>query len=618
MASSQIVCVLYGLAAVLGGAGVTAQNIGIAVLGLVREIAQALDVVLDGRLFLFANQQNKIPPFTEIQCVKGGRFSCAAVLPQRVTSLNFQSFCLYEIVQMVYNTGMPLRKGREETHVPFGSRKTGCALLRVLLCLLIVWLVSCTGALAECEMRALLIGVDEFVSRPSAAPSSANNVQTMKTLFSSARDPLQSIIVPPGPVTDADAFAALVQGTFADADEGDLSCLYLSTHGVYEEGQEPMLLLSDGVTENGLTPAQLEEAFDGIAGTKLIILDACNSGAFIGKGMSRPPEKVHFLGDDFKVLTSSGALEESWYWSSADGGAQGGFYFTHALTQGLSAASDYPADANRDGDVTLTELYSYLFSNHAASTPQVYPQVDDTVIYRYDPAAPRPSGLARSPIMDVTFSGTTLDLDTRQIGIEFIATRPVRVAYQIVYQRDGKWEFDNAQLIYDGAERFTAFGDEPGAISAGRKVRSINLGQMSQNQYGYVLVQLVSIDEDVLTVHAGRVICVPPTAGDMNLTARVQPAFDHSGGNELSIFIGHDYPCTLSVAIINEDGEVVHRLCHRQSTRPLQIEPAGSVFYWNGLLKNGDPAQPGQYRVRAQAHMNDTTVTVLSATFSIE
>ena len=334
--------------------------------------------------------------------------------------------------------------------------------------------------------------------------------------------------------------------------------------------------------------------------------------------MSHPPETVHFLGDDFKVLTSSGALEESWYWSSAEGGTQGGFYFTQALTQGLSAAGGYPADQNRDGAVTLNELYGYLLNNHAASTPQVYPQSDETVVFRYDPAAPQPTGLDRSPIVDVTFSGTTLDLDTRQISIEFIATRPVRVAYQIVYQRDGKWEFDNAQLIYDGAERFTAFGDEPGAISAGRKVRAINLGQLEGNEFGYVLVQLVSIDEGRLTVHAGRVICVPPTSGDMHLTARVQHSYQMEGGRELLIFIGHEYPCTLSVAIVDENDKVIHRLCHRQGTRPLQITPAGSVFYWDGLLKDGTPAAPGTYRVRAQAHMNDTTVTVLSATFTIE
>lgn len=516
---------------------------------------------------------------------------------------------------MVYNTGIRNRR-KEGMHVLFQGRSAGRASLRVLWALLALGVLWMGTACAEGQTRALLIGVDDFVSRPSAYPSSLNNVLSMQQLLASAG--LEQVVVPADPVTDAQAFASLVQQSFSQAGGEDISLLYLSTHGVYEQGQEPVLLLSDGVTESGLTPAQLEAAFAGIEGTKLIILDACNSGAFIGKGMSHPPETVHFLGEDFKVLTSSGALEESWYWSSAGGGAQGGFYFTQALVQGLSAASGYPADQNRDGSVTLYELYSYLLSNHAASTPQVYPQTDHTVIFRYDPDAPQLTGLERSPIMDVTFSGTTLDLDTRQISIEFIATRPVRVAYQIVYQRDGKWQFDNAQLIYDGAERFTAFGDEPGAISAGHKVRTVNLGQLEGDAFGYVLVQLVSIDEGVLTVHAGRVICVPPTSGEMNLTAKVQRSFVPSSGRELPIFIGHDYPCTLSVAIVDDQDRVIHRLCHRQPTRPLQIFPAGSVFYWDGLLKDGTPAPPGAYRVRAQAHMNDTTVTVLSAAFTIE
>lgn len=498
-------------------------------------------------------------------------------------------------------------------HVRFQGAKR--ASLRILFALLIL---LCLQSPALAKTRALLIGVDDFVSRPSASPSSMNNVLAMQGLLSSALEPVEDIAVPDAPVTTPDMFAALVHQAFQGARQEDVSLLYMSTHGVYEEGSEPVLLLSDGQTETGLTPAQLESAFDGIPGTKLIILDACNSGAFIGKGMSHPPENPPFLGDDFKVLTSSGAQEESWYWSSAEGSAQGGFYFTQALVQGMSASAGYPADQNRDGGITLSEIYSYLLSNHAASTPQVYPQSDQTVVFRYDPSAPQPTGLDRAPIVDVTFSGATLDQDTRQISIEFIATRPVRVAYQIVYQREGKWQFDKAQLIYDGAERFTAFGDEPGAISAGRKVRTVNLGQLDGDEFGYVLVQLVSIDGGKLTVHAGRVICVPPTQGDMQLMAHVPRSYSREGGRELPVLISHDYPCTLSVAIVDEEDRVIHRISHRQATRPLQISPAGSVFYWNGLLKDGTPVPPGVYRIRAQAHMNDESVTVLSAAFTVE
>lgn len=501
-------------------------------------------------------------------------------------------------------------------------RKEGARVpLRRWLCIGFLTLLCCLlPVLALGETRALLIGVDEFVSRPSAYPSSANNVHAMQQLLAGVVASPDHLSVPPSAVTDADTLEALVQSAFANAQQDDLSLLYLSTHGVYEPGAEPMLLLSDGQTETGLTPARLRQAFEGVMGTKLIILDACNSGAFIGKGMAEPMEDLHFLGDDFKVLTSSGALEESWYWSASDGknGRQGAFYFTQALTQSLSAANGYPADQNRDGCITLSELYDDLLLNHAASTPQMYPQNDDTVVLRYDVNQPLPTGLSRSPIMDVTFSGTMLDRDQRQLSIEFIATRPVRVAYQIVYQRDGKWEFDNAQLIYDGAERFTAFGDEPGAISAGRKVRTVNLNPLSGQDYGYVLVQLVSIDEGRLTVHAGRVICIPPQEGDMNLTASVEKTLVLSGDRELSIFIGHDFPCALSVAIVDENEKVVARLCHRQSTRPLQVSPSGSVFYWNGMQRDGTPAKPGTYRVRAQAHLNDTSVTVLSSAFTVE
>ena len=297
---------------------------------------------------------------------------------------------------------------------------------------------------------------------------------------------------------------------------------------------------------------------------------------------------------------------------------QGSFYFTQALAQSLSAAYGYPADQNRDGCVVLSELYEYLVLNHAASTPQVYPQSDDFVVFRYDVSQPLPTGLARAPIMDVTFSGTTLSRSSRQITIEFIAMRPVRVAYQVVYQRDGKWEFEHAQLIYDEAERFTAYGDQPGAISAGRKVRTLTLGELDEGVYGYAMVQLVTIDQGKLTVHAGRVISIPPDATDMVLTASVADTFDPSGGRELSIFIGHEYPCALSVSILDEEDRVVYRLCHRLSTRPMQMNPEGTVLYWDGRLKDGTAAEPGIYRVRAEAVMNDAAVTVISSAFIIQ
>lgn len=471
--------------------------------------------------------------------------------------------------------------------------------------------------------RALLIGVDEFVSQPSAYPSSTNNVYAMQEMFQAAAEPLEKILVPDAPVTSVQQLTELIQRVFGGAEAGDVSYLYISTHGLYdpENGVEPALLLSDGQTENHLTPEELEAAFDGISGTKVLILDACNSGAFIGKGMTEWDEPPCFLGDDFKVITSSGAREESWYWSAGEDAKQeerqGAFYFTQALCDALSAACGYPADQNHDGSITLKELYDYLLLNHAASTPQVYPQNDDDfVIFRYDPSEPLPTGLERSPIMDVTFSDLVLDQDSREITIEYIAMRPVRVAYQLVYRREGRWEFENAQLIYDDSERFSAFGDQEGAVSAGWKQRTLRLDELAGDAYGYALVQLVSIDRGKLRVHAGRVLCVLPEEEPPAPTVEISGSFAPETGRELAVFVGHNSPCTLSVAILDEEGQVVERLCHRRSTRPMGL--AGTTLYWDGKQRDGSPAPAGTYRVRAQIHWKGQTLSVESETFELE
>lgn len=470
--------------------------------------------------------------------------------------------------------------------------------------------------------RALLIGVDEFVTQPSAYPSSTNNVYAMQEMFQAAAEPLEKILVPDAPVTSAQQLTELIQRVFGGAEAGDVSYLYISTHGLYdpENGVEPALLLSDGQTENLLTPEELEAAFDGISGTKVLILDACNSGAFIGKGMTEWDEPPCFLGDDFKVITSSGAREESWYWSAGEDAKQeerqGAFYFTQALCDALSAGCGYPADQNHDGSITLKELYDYLLLNHAASTPQVYPQNDDFVIFRYDPSEPLPTGLKRSPIMDVTFSDLVLDRDSREITIEYIAMRPVRVAYQLVYRREGRWEFENAQLIYDDSERFSAFGDQEGAVSAGWKQRTLRLDELADDAYGYALVQLVSIDRGKLRVHAGRVLCVLPEEEPPAPTVEISGSFAPETGRELAVFVGHTSPCTLSVAILDEEGQVVERLCHRRSTRPMGL--AGTTLYWDGKQRDGSPAPAGTYRVRAQIHWKGQTLSVESETFELE
>lgn len=464
------------------------------------------------------------------------------------------------------------------------------------------------------QNRALLIGVDLFVSQQSTYPSSANNVQDMYKTLENSILPFRTILIPEQPATSVEMLAGWIRETFRDADEDDACYLYVSTHGEYDADGSAVLLLSDGVTEETLTAQALEAMFSGIAGTKIILLDACFSGAFIGKGMREQPAEVCFRSPEFKVLTSSGAMEESWYWNGQQDAAQGSFYFTQVMTQGLGQRWGYPADQNRDGEVTLAELYGYLLKNHGASTPQVYPQTDDTVIFAYDPDTEDLED--RAAVVDVEFSGDSIRPD-ESLTLSFTVVRPVRVAYQIVYRRDGEWQFGEAELNYDETDRFTAFGELAGALLPGRKLRSITLARDAEDLYGYVLVQLVSLEAGRLTVQTGHVIAVTPAEGDLALAVSAPESFLAAEGAELPIFVAHAYPCTLSVKVTDMNGNTVRRLSYREASRPLGVVPDGSCFYWDGRDRSGDPVPQGEYRVFAEGWIGDTMFTAQSEPVAI-
>ena len=467
--------------------------------------------------------------------------------------------------------------------------------------------------------RALLIGVDTFISKENTASTAENDVQIMADTLRFGTIPFETILIPDQPVSSAQILEHVIREAFQEADDSDNSYLYISTHGAYNDDGEAVLLLSDGQTEVGVTAMELQAMLDGIRGRKVLVLDACYSGAFIGKGCRVQPDKVAFRTPDYKVLTSSGAAEESWYWNGQGNAgqgnaAQGSFYFTQVLAQGLSPRWNYPADLNKNGAVTLAELHHYLLQNHGASTPQLYPQEDDTVIFTYNPAAKIAED--RAPIVDVVFSDDVMLADDT-VTLTFTAVRPVRVAYQIVYFREGKWQFDEAELLYDNAERFTAFGDLAGAVMPGRKVREITLAPNGNDLYGYVLVQVLSLEEDVLTLQTGHVITVTPRTGNLLLSVQTPDVFRAAVGTELPIFVQHSLPCALSVTVVDKEGHTVKRLSFRSSTRPLGIWPAGSCYYWNGRDAGGSLVPAGEYRVRVEAWMGDSSFAANSQIIEI-
>ena len=484
------------------------------------------------------------------------------------------------------------------------SRLAGLALV-IWLCLLPM------TARAQGVNRALLVGCDRFVTQEDTAPASANNVMQMAEAISGGAMNLETLITRRNDVSSPAELEELIQAAFSQAEEGDVSYFYISTHGVWAQGQDNgdmMLLLSDGERENGVTARQLREMFDRIAGVKVLILDACHAGSVIGKGVHAPFTNV-FQGADYKVICSSGGAEESWFWSGAEEGeaAVGAGYFSGAVVRGISTTGGYGADENRDGTVTLTELKRYLLAHHGESTVQTYPEEDDFAVLTYDAASY--NGRRRdSYIESVSFDSDVLSQEEPTANFSFTVLKPVHMAYQIVYQRKGRWDFENAGLRYDNEEN----PGSRGYLSPGLKERALTLSLSGEDSYGYALLQMITQADGQPSLASSRVLCVPPAAGNPLLEILPQDSFTPDTGQELGFVVHHQYPCELTVTIEDMAGKTVRRLASRQGSRPQQLLPRGSTFCWNGRANNGEMAAPGQYRVCVKAYVGGEMYEALS------
>lgn len=498
-------------------------------------------------------------------------------------------------------------------------RRSWTALLLLWLCLPLFArgeAVQLTSAYGNGRVnRALLVGCDRFVGQPDTTPSSANNVERMARTLSGGTMSLETLVARPNGVGSTGDLAGLVLDAFDGADEDDVSIFYISTHGIWQEGMGSSgmtLLLSDGKSEVGLTARQLRSMFDQIRGTKVLMLDACHAGAMIGKGVNEQLANV-FAGPEYVVLCSSGGAEESWFWSGEIDGERlaGAGYFSGALVRGLSAEGGFGADENRDGSVTLTELKRYLLDNHGASVVRTYPEESEFALLTYD-ASTYTEHRREALIEHVSFEADVLSAQEPTVSFSFNVVSSVQVAYQLVYHRQGRWDFDNAQIIYDNNGSFGAWAMPGRLLSPGMKQRAITVSRAEAGDSGYVLLQLLTIDRGMPSVACSRVLCIPPEAGDPQLRVTAPAIFCPDAWEELTFNVLHETPCELTVTIIDAQGKTVRRLSSRQGSRPEMLEPSGTCFTWDGMRSDGTRAPDGAYYIRIRAYVGEEMYELIS------
>lgn len=460
-------------------------------------------------------------------------------------------------------------------------------------------------------LRALLVVCDEFESQPDTAPSSYNNaVRLRRALLHDVRGYQRIRVVHNRALTAAD-FDALVEEAFLDAGPYDQSLVYIATHGLLEQGEQGdgfAALFSDGEQEHVVSAGQIRDSLVKVKGQVVLLLDACFSGAAIHKGMDAPLVSSAFTGTRIKVLTSAGGHEPSFLWTDGLGRSQGGSYFAEALIDGISWRGLFAADVNRDGLITLLELFAHQRKHYGASTPMVYPENDSTVVFAYSPG--QREGEIR-PITHLDFDARTIDREDDLLSFSYTLHREERLAYQLVYMQDGVWRFHQPQSI-------TVMGDMDGLIRPGRKQEALRLLPGQQPTSGYLLLFLLTVVEDRSFPQACVLISAQPVLDKESLALESAASFAPASGEEAAFVLRHQGALQLSARVVNEQGAAVMQLLYEEQSRPLHLSREGTSIYWNGRQENGDLAPAGRYRLEVEVSAGDGRESLLSEWFELK
>jgi hypothetical protein len=186
----------------------------------------------------------------------------------------------------------------------------------------------------------------------------------------------------------ADLMRRRIQGFFNDRRRADTLLLHFSCHGLKSESGELYLAASD--TEPPLLAATavasqfVRGCMSGTrAGRSVLFLDCCYGGAFSrGSASVRASGEVNVLesfvkdepvsGRGWAVITASDSMEYSFEGSElAENSAPRPSVFTHAVVEGLETGE---ADLDGDGNVSLDDLYEYVYRHVREQNPHQTPK----------------------------------------------------------------------------------------------------------------------------------------------------------------------------------------------------------------------------------------------------
>jgi hypothetical protein len=204
----------------------------------------------------------------------------------------------------------------------------------------------------------------------------------------------------------------------------DLSVLYFTGHGLKDEDGNLYLATSDS-WRNSLrvtsVPAELINSLMASSKSRrqILILDCCYSGAFPGEYAAKADKSMHSLealtGRGRAILTASDSMQYSFEGGRLFGEAAESV-FTRYLVEGLR---DGTADLDGDGNITIDELYTFVYDRVVAEVPHQRPKKQLNVEGSLVVASNRRWALA-TDLLDLVHSATPSDRITAIAGLESV------------------------------------------------------------------------------------------------------------------------------------------------------------------------------------------------------
>lgn len=481
------------------------------------------------------------------------------------------------------------------------------ALLGIAICLICLLF---SRALAAGSTHALLVACSDFVTQADLGAAISGNLHMVGSAFISADEPPQNLSIEDGTIGTVEALAAAIDSAFGLAAEDDLSILYLCTHGVFSssDDQQVYLLLGDGNTETPLSADQLYELIAPIQGDKLLILDACYSGALIGRGMpeqfllaSGHAPSALLLDSSIHVLTSASGEESSWYYD-AEGLSTGAVsYFASALSSGLGLYGAAEADLSGDGSVSLEELHRYLNVAVPSSSSQLLSARPESITLPTSSSA-----MLSRPLMSFSYGTSLLTPDQPLLDFSFTVTKPdTAVQYRLVDFTAGHWDWQNAKTFLDEGD------DGSGMLSPGRKSRSLSLEDLTDGEGGYLMLQVFSVSGGQPLLCSERLIALQGSSEDAQLALSCPDTLQSPSLEELPITVSLSVPAELTAAVYDAQGRLVRRLAASRLTRP--TASGMTHLYWNGCDQSGQSVKAGDYVIAAEARVGASRLRAVTS-----